>query len=76
MKKKEKIILEQNLIEIKNPDNDYVVTEGKSKKILARAPTYDGAREKAILLHLKWPTINRLKYHKVGKNFWTYQRAL
>ena len=73
MKEKEKFVLDLPLIEIKSSDNDYVVTEGKSKKILARAPTYDGAREKAILLHLKCPSINRLKYHKVGKNFWTYK---
>jgi len=55
-------------IEIKSPDNDFIVTEGPtSKKILARGHTYDGAREKAILLKLDCPMITREKYLKAKK---------
>ncbi|MDA8327089.1 MAG: hypothetical protein M0033_12860 [Nitrospiraceae bacterium] len=60
MKKK---LLSQKLIEIKSLENDFVVLERPgSLEIKARAKTYDGAREKAILLDLELPMIVREKY--------------
>lgn len=52
-----------HIIEIKDPDNDFVVVERLgSMEILARSKTgYDGARGKAILLGLENPHITREK---------------
>lgn len=51
------------IIEVKSRDNDFVVLKGLgSTKILARAMTYGGAREKAIMLGLENPQIIREKY--------------
>lgn len=50
-------------IMLKSLDLDFVVVDGpKSVEILARAKTYDEAREKAILLKLEMPRITRERY--------------
>ena len=49
----------------RNPSNDFVVLGSrKSKKILARAHTEDGAEQKAKLLKLEMPFITRQRYLK------------
>ena len=56
--KKDTVVM--HCIELKSADNDFIVTEGPtSKKELARASTYDGARDKAIILKLEYPMITR-----------------